>query len=335
MNEFPDDNVSAVALLELWVQAYSEFWTKTLGAWAPGETTIPESLLPFQVSQGRFQESLETSLRILQEMVLSIQQPNTMEALFKSARTTPQVLAKAAGAVWESFFHLQKDWMERASRIGKSTTGYKFDNRDQEVFKAWQEVYEKEFSQFFQVPQLGLTRFYQERGNNVLDKFNILQAIMAEFSSLLYLPVEKSLCGMQAELSFMNDQGGLPDSSEDLYRIWIKSLEENYTTLFKSVDYSRCLARTIDAMSDFIVAKKEILQDALQVLPVPTNKEMDELYREIYQLKKMVKELAKQNRSIDSTIAMEERSRTSKMSINAVRPEILLDEISTSLGLTQ
>jgi polyhydroxyalkanoate synthesis regulator phasin len=46
-------------------------------------------------------------------------------------------------------------------------------------------------------------------------------------------------------------------------------------------------------MSEFSKAKKEILQDFLNMLPVPTLKELDELYKEIYLLKKRIKALEK------------------------------------------
>jgi polyhydroxyalkanoate synthesis regulator phasin len=43
----------------------------------------------------------------------------------------------------------------------------------------------------------------------------------------------------------------------------------------------------------FSVAKNQFLQDLLQSLPVPTHKEMDDLYKELYALKKKVKSLEK------------------------------------------
>jgi polyhydroxyalkanoate synthesis regulator phasin len=64
-------------------------------------------------------------------------------------------------------------------------------------------------------------------------------------------------------------------------------------TLFQSPEYIRTLNKTLDTMSEFSKAKKEILQDFLNMLPVPTHKEMDELYKEIYLLKKRIKELEK------------------------------------------
>jgi polyhydroxyalkanoate synthesis regulator phasin len=65
-------------------------------------------------------------------------------------------------------------------------------------------------------------------------------------------------------------------------------------TLFQSSEYTKTLNKTLHSMSEFSEAKKELLQDTLlYMLPVPTQKEMDELYKEIYLLKKRIKELEK------------------------------------------
>ena len=42
-----------------------------------------------------------------------------------------------------------------------------------------------------------------------------------------------------------------------------------------------------------MVAKHEMLQDFVQMLPVPTQKDMDGLYKELYLLKKRIKQLEK------------------------------------------
>ena len=34
------------------------------------------------------------------------------------------------------------------------------------MFRVWTDIYEKEFQQFFQVPQLGLMRTYQEKSQS-------------------------------------------------------------------------------------------------------------------------------------------------------------------------
>ena len=64
-------------------------------------------------------------------------------------------------------------------------------------------------------------------------------------------------------------------------------------TLFQSAEYTRTLTHTLHALEDFTAAKQELLSEAMAALGLPTPGEMDDLYREIYLLKKSTKELAK------------------------------------------
>ena len=64
-------------------------------------------------------------------------------------------------------------------------------------------------------------------------------------------------------------------------------------TLFKSKDYTSTLRKTLNAMGDYMIARHEFFQDMLQTLPVPTDRDMDDLYKEIYELKKKLKRIEK------------------------------------------
>jgi class III poly(R)-hydroxyalkanoic acid synthase PhaE subunit len=189
--------------------------------------------------------------------------------------------------------NIQKQWLERYGKLQESTKTYKYENLKEDAFKEWSQLYEQEFRKFFKIPQLGLTRFYQEKMIRSMDKFNIYQATVAEFSRLLSLPMEKSFKVLQEKLTQLSDKGDPPENSKKYYQMWIKILEGHYMTLFQSSEYTQELNKTLNAMSEFSEAKKDILQDFFNMLPVPTHKEMDELYREIYLLKKRIKELEK------------------------------------------
>jgi len=121
----------------------------------------------------------------------------------------------------------------------------------------------------------------------------MLQGSLFEFLSFLFLPIEQSMKIMQDRLAELSDSGKLPEASKEYYRIWIRILEGHYEKLFKSSEYVETLTRTIDALNEFIIARSHILQDALKMYPVPSQKEMDELYKEIYLLKKRIKNLEK------------------------------------------
>jgi polyhydroxyalkanoate synthesis regulator phasin len=96
---------------------------------------------------------------------------------------------------------------------------------------------------------------------------------------------------VQQQLDDLAKEGRLPKESKEYYNMFIKVLEGHYMTLFKSPEYKKTLSELFNHLSEFIISKNEVLQDMLQALPVPTYKEMDELYKDLHILKKRVKQL--------------------------------------------
>ncbi|MBL0712558.1 MAG: hypothetical protein JJV98_02545 [Desulfosarcina sp.] len=237
--------------------------------------------------------SFDTAMKAFSNFSRIVSEPDSMESLFKSAGALPQILAKTAQTGLSGFLKFQQKWLERAGKMGKSTEAYKFEDLDENAFRAWAEIYETEFKQFFNIPQLGLTRFYQEKMNQAVDKFNIFQTAQAEFQRLLHLPITRSFGVMQEKLGEMAKDGVLPEDAKTYYQMWVKILEGHYMTLFQSPEYTHTLGQTMAAMSEFSRAKNEVIQDMLGMFPVPTEKEMDELYKEIYLLKKRINALEK------------------------------------------
>jgi class III poly(R)-hydroxyalkanoic acid synthase PhaE subunit len=281
------------SLVESWMKTAAEFWGSTAKMWAEAYQN-PDSEFPLgRLPGSRAWESLEGSLKTWQTLSTLMAEPGGLEGMMKGINTLPDILIRVMKPAWGGFFQLQREWMERAGRIGKSTADFKFEEIDREAFKIWNELYEKEFRQFLKIPQIGLLRVYQEHASVALDKFQVFQTTMAEFISLLHLPAEKSLQMMQEKLEEMAREGHLPEKTKEYYNMWVKILEGRYMILFKSPEYNKAIANTLDAMAEFLMAKKQILEDSLRSLPIPTQQETDELYREIYLLKKRVKQLEK------------------------------------------
>jgi polyhydroxyalkanoate synthesis regulator phasin len=63
--------------------------------------------------------------------------------------------------------------------------------------------------------------------------------------------------------------------------------------LFQSGEYLDALHRTLNNLEDFLIARETAMFDFLQALPVVTQKDMDDLYKEFHLLKKRVRELEK------------------------------------------
>ena len=277
-------------LIASWIKSSGDFWESMMKKTPSSPDTAYEKGAEIK---NRYTDSLETLLKRWQSMSSAANDPQMADTALKGLNTLPEFFLTLAKTGWDASARMQKQALDKAGKIGQKTEAYNFDNIDQDVFKVWKEIYEEEFRQYFNIPQLGLTRYYQERFNRFLDQSNLLHATLSEFMFLLYLPMEKSFKVLQEKMDELSKEGNLPDKSKEYYNLWLKILEGHYMNLFKSSEYLSALRETLNQLEAFSVAKNLFLQDLLQNLPVPTNKEMDDMYKEMYVLKKRVKSLEK------------------------------------------
>jgi class III poly(R)-hydroxyalkanoic acid synthase PhaE subunit len=240
-----------------------------------------------------FADIWSTGLKAWAAAHSSMGESNIAESMNRSMESMPELSLHLMQTGMNAFSLLQQRWAERLSRLNKSSGPYDFTDLDKDFLNRWTDVYEKEFRQFLKVPQLGLTRFYQERFNEAMDRYNLLQAALTEFTHLFSVPVEKSLEVMNRKMAEMAKEGAVPEDSRELYKMWIKVLEGHYMTLFQSAEYTSAMAKTIDALNTFINARQKVMDTLLQFVPLPSQKEMDEMYKEIYHLKKRLRALEK------------------------------------------
>ncbi len=303
MNEQQTETIGPATLMSTWMKTATAFWEQTLRQW-PGAPDMsgawPSGTPSKKGATGRPQETLASALKTWQSLSELMSEPSMIESQVNGIGALPEIILKMVKSGAERYLHLQHEWVRRVGKIGERTKAYEFENLDQELFKAWSEIYDQEFRQLLNMPQLGLTRFYQERMNRATDEFSRFQTTMAEFMHVLFLPMDKSFNIIQEKLLQMAEEGTLPENPKDYYQMWIKILEGHYMTLFKSSEYIQVLQRTIDRHSDFLTAKQALMEDFCQMLPVPTHKEMDELYKELYHLKKKIKMLEKKMESVQN-----------------------------------
>jgi hypothetical protein len=272
----------------MWLQMVADMWLNMAKTMPSGSQT---ALNTQTALQNRFTKQLDNNLNLMKSFSKVLNQPES--ATVHTMGALPEIFLKMTKTGFDAAMQIQKHLLEKAGKIGKRTEAYNFENLDQDVFKALGEVYEKEIQQYYKIPPLGLTRFYQERFNEMLNQHNIFEATLAEFLSILYMPMEKSFKVFQEKLQQMAEEGNIPTTTKENYSMWLKILEGHYMTLFKSADYTEALHRVLKNFENFMIVRNETLQDYLQMLPVVTNKDIDDLYREFHLLKKRVKELEK------------------------------------------
>jgi poly[(R)-3-hydroxyalkanoate] polymerase subunit PhaE len=293
MGQKKEDPLGFEAMVGTWTDAINMFWGSlaNMAVSPAGEAkAAPEPERKTSASQV---DAMGQAMKNWQTMAAAMSTPESVGSLLKGAGAMPDLLARFAQSAMGSFLELQGKAAESAGRIGASVEAYRFENIDENMFHVWTDIYEKEFRRFFRIPQLGLTRTYQERLNLAADTYNRFQSTFAEFLRLLALPFNRSMAVMQGQMGELAEKGDLPEDSQVYYRMWIKVLEGHFMTLFQTPEYGETLGRTVTALAEFSSAKDAVIEDMLRSVPVATRTELDDLAREVYELKKRIRKLEK------------------------------------------
>jgi class III poly(R)-hydroxyalkanoic acid synthase PhaE subunit len=277
----------------------TDIWGGMMRLWFPssspasGGSTMGEETRS-RGTADRVRTSVDAALKNWEALSAAMSAPESMQALFQGAGAMPEMLAKLAQTSFDGFLEMQQKALERAARLGEQVDAYTFTDIDENLFRSWTEMYEKEFSRFFQIPKLGLVREYQERMAEAIDAYNRHQATLNEFLRLLALPLSRSFTVLQEQVADLAEKGELPEDSRAYYDMWIKVLEGHYMTLFQTPEYIETLTRTLNSLSAFRTSRDAVIEDMLSGLPVPVQSEIDDLYEEIHHLKRRLRALEKE-----------------------------------------
>jgi len=283
------------AMFNTWMKSLTEVWSGAQNFWPQNPTAAftMEGMNANQTAR-KAQAAMATAMKNIQAFSNSMSTPESISALLNGAGIMPGILSQIAGSSLSSFMEIQKKMMEQVCRLKETGEAYRFEDLEENPFRVWHEIYERELRRFFHIPQVGLTRGYQEHWNETADKYNVFQTRVAEFFRLLGLPFERSMTLLQEKFSEMADNGNLPEDTQVYYQMWIKVLEGHFMKMFQEPEYVQTLSNTISALSDYAAARNSVLEEMAGTLPIAKRSELDDLAREVHELKKRIRRLEKQ-----------------------------------------
>ncbi len=293
MNVKNEDPLGMTSMVTTWMKSMNDLWGSMAGQWGAAPGHQQAGAKAGYGTNHKTQAAMAAALKNWQSMAGAMAAPESMTALLKGSGAMPEVLLKLAQTSMGSLIELQQKMIQRVGRMGQSVDAYQFQDIEENMFRAWTDIYKKEFQQFFQIPQLGLMRTYQEKASQAADKYNLFQSTLSEFLNLLGLPFNRSMQVMQEKVGEMAEKGELPDDTKVYYNMWVKVLEGHFMTLFQTPEYVETLTRTVNALSEYSAARNAALEDMLSALPVAKKTEMDDMARELYELKKRLRRLEK------------------------------------------
>jgi hypothetical protein len=192
--------------------------------------------------------------------------------------------------------NILKEMMENYSSMMKNMPEM-FANADlskmMKTSTEFMDLYQKPFSQMMKMMNPGKEKHMMEAMVATMDKVNEYQLKQSQLQYLLYTTAKKSM-----ETSIQNNMNKVSENTEVgnfniFFNEWVSTTEKAFTELFAKDEFSQLKAE-VTTLSMSI--KKDFdtqMTTSLENTPFAFKSDMDEVYKNIYDLKKMVKHLQK------------------------------------------
>lgn len=180
----------------------------------------------------------------------------------------------------------ESDWLNNEKSGFEST---------REFYDMWLKTYEATLGRFVDMPAVGPAREKSEKMMKGFSAFmNLYTAGMDTSSNLqsvfmeaMHKVQEKTAKDMEGEIS--------PEKYKEFYNIWMETYSETFKEFSKSGHFVSDMGKLNSHLMDFQKYNREMLEDNyLKPMNLPTKTEIDEINKELYSLKKTVKELTSQ-----------------------------------------
>jgi len=145
--------------------------------------------------------------------------------------------------------------------------------------------------------------------SGMMEKLSVYGQKLAELQQQMYANGAKTWEAFVADNMEQMKKGVDLSNAQEVFQKWIAKNEESTIALFKTDAYSKIQGELLDLGLEIKQHSEKIAETLLSSLPVVLRSEADELYTTIYELRKRISVLEKQNDGADAEV---KEAKTSK-----------------------
>ncbi len=162
----------------------------------------------------------------------------------------------------------------------------------QEFLDMWVKTYETTFGKISEIPAIGPMREKSEKMSKGLPLFfSLYSTWMDTVSDFQAISIE-AMKRMNAKKVSTEGKTGI-ENYKELYNVWMESYSETFKEFLKSGHFSSDMGKFMSNYLDVQKYNRDMLEENyLKPSNLPTKSDIDELNKELYSLKKQVKELS-------------------------------------------
>lgn len=161
-----------------------------------------------------------------------------------------------------------------------------------EFLDFWVKTYDTAFGKISEIPALGPMREKSEKMSKGLPLFfSLYSTWMDTVSDFQAISIE-AMKRMNTKTVSMEGKTGI-ENYKELYNVWVESYSETFKEFLKSGHFSSDMGKFMSNFLDVQKYNRDMLEENyLKPSNLPTKSDIDELNKELYSLKKQVKELS-------------------------------------------
>lgn len=157
----------------------------------------------------------------------------------------------------------------------------------------WNLMYENTIGSLVQMPLLGPTRSFTNKLFRAFDAWAKLYPASIDYQIVLAEIQLQALEELLRELVLLAEKGEAVQEWLQLQQLWSRTADRVFEETFCSEDNLRIRGQLLNAVHHHKLCQQEVVEMWLKTMNLPLRSEMDEVHRNIYELRKELRNLKK------------------------------------------
>jgi class III poly(R)-hydroxyalkanoic acid synthase PhaE subunit len=157
----------------------------------------------------------------------------------------------------------------------------------------WNLAYEKTLGSLTQIPALGPNRTFNIQSMRAVDAWVKLYPATVNYQIVLIEIQMQSFLELMGELNSLAERGESLKDWQQLQQLWSITADKVFERAFISEDNLKVRGKFLNAVNQYKLCQQELMELWMQVMNIPIRSEVDEVHKNIYELRKEVKRLKK------------------------------------------
>lgn len=171
---------------------------------------------------------------------------------------------------------------------------YKDPMKLSDALKEWKDAYNKTFGILVKSPVVGSSRELLEQNNRAVDSMVDMLISVSEFITKALSVGYKNSQEVFEEYFDSVDKGEDPKTFNEFYKMWSKHVEKAIEKYFYTDEFSKLIAKAADSYMIFKIEYDKLIEKSLSDSPIVTKSEVDNVYKNVYELRREVRSLKKE-----------------------------------------